>query len=314
MRPATTACSRSRPRPARCCSMTGATRSYADWPPIPADRAANNPRPATCSSGSATATSRYSCTPATRPSCRSRTTRPSATYGPRKPSSRSPAATAAQQGHKPGCASAATSPPPASTASTSSPRYATPSPATPGNHRCQPEPEWLPRGTGRTTTREPAIGPIKSLTDTKNLLLPLDEYMLSLDDYRHLAEARGILTRRCMERFGINYQAPTRPGTGLQTRNERRYGITDLTEARRYGYRQPQGSKVAPPPSSEQDRDPKVTAILVGEGARAFTSRPVPPGGCAGEAQRRLRASEQSAGVEDIAEPLAMKSWALSAD
>ncbi|HYT89113.1 MAG TPA: hypothetical protein VEL76_10430 [Gemmataceae bacterium] len=170
------------------------------------------------------------------------------------------------------------------------------------------------RGTGRTTTREPAIGPIKSLTDTKNLLLPLDEYMLSLDDYRHLAEARGILTRRCMERFGINYQAPTRPGTGLQTRNERRYGITDLTEARRYGYRQPQGSKVAPPPSSEQDRDPKVTAILVGEGARAFTSRPVPPGGCAGEAQRRLRASEQSAGVEDIAEPLAMKSWALSAD
>ncbi|GAB3923991.1 hypothetical protein GCM10029976_015050 [Kribbella albertanoniae] len=158
--------------------------------------------------------------------------------------------------------------------------------------------------------REPSVGPIEPLTSTLNLLLPLDQYMLSLSDYRRLAEARRILVRRCMQRLGIDYKAQARPGTGLQTRNERRYGITDQGEARQFGYRKPQPPTAETPPDSAQD--PKMFALLFGKSATRYTSRPVPAGGCVGEAHRGL-ATGRSAGVEDVAQPLAMKSWSMSA-
>jgi hypothetical protein len=160
------------------------------------------------------------------------------------------------------------------------------------------------------SAHEPSVGPIEPMTNTLNLLLPLDQYMLSLSDYRRLAEARGILVRRCMQRLGIDYKTLTRPGPGLQTRNERRYGITDVDEARRFGYRKPQPPTAATPPNSVQD--PKMFALLFGKSARRYTSRPVPAGGCVGEAHRGL-ATGRSAGVEDVAQPLAMKSWSMSA-
>lgn len=160
------------------------------------------------------------------------------------------------------------------------------------------------------SAHEPSVGPIEPLTNTMSLLLPLDQYMLSLSDYRRLAEARRILVRRCMQRLGIDYKALTRPGPGLQTRNERRYGITDVDEARRFGYRKPQPPAAATPPSSVQD--PKMFALLFGKSAGRYTSRAVPAGGCVGEAHRGL-ATGRSAGVEDVAQPLATKSWSTSA-
>lgn len=74
-----------------------------------------------------------------------------------------------------------------------------------------------------------------------------------------------------MQRFGVHYDSRPRPGSGLQTRNERRYGITDVDEARRFGYGRPQLPAAAAPANSVQD--PKVAAVLFGKNAARYTSR-----------------------------------------
>ncbi len=150
---------------------------------------------------------------------------------------------------------------------------------------------------------------ITALTDTKNLQLPLDQYMFSLKDYRLLSDAQGILLHRCMQRYGVSYPVRRFQDGGIETRNQRRYGITDPAEARRYGYRVP-GTGNKPAPKSAQDGDPKVAALLTGEGATSVNGRPVPSDGCVGEAQRFLTGG--AAVPEDIAEPMAMKSWGQS--
>jgi hypothetical protein len=163
----------------------------------------------------------------------------------------------------------------------------------------------------KSSTSVPPVQTIGPVTDTKDLLLPLDYYMFSLKDYRLLSEAHGILLRRCMQRFGITYQIPSPTEGGIQTRNERRYGITDTAEARRYGYRLP-GATDYPAPSSAQDRDPKVIAVLTGEGGTSVNGQPVPADGCVGESQRFLGENLPGAAA-DIAQPMAMKSWNQSA-
>lgn len=71
--------------------------------------------------------------------------------------------------------------------------------------------------------------------------------------------------------------------------NERRYGITDLASAKRYGYRVP-----AEPRRDVPDRasgGPAETSALTGHGRRTVRGRPIPEGGCIGEAGRALGGS-----------------------
>ncbi|TDD25828.1 hypothetical protein E1218_14255 [Kribbella turkmenica] len=129
--------------------------------------------------------------------------------------------------------------------------------------------------------------------------------MFSVKDYRLLSEAHGILVHRCMQRYGANY--PVRPfqDGGAETRNQGRYGITDPAEAGHFGYRMP-GRDKKPAPSA-RPYDPRIDALLTGTGAPSVAGRPLPKDGCAGEAQRFLAGG--TAGPEDIAEPMGMKSW-----
>lgn len=72
-------------------------------------------------------------------------TRPNATYGPPKPSRRSPVGSARRKPPATGTPSADTPPPPPSTGSPYSPLSVTPSPETPGYRRSRPAPEPHPK-------------------------------------------------------------------------------------------------------------------------------------------------------------------------
>jgi hypothetical protein len=79
----------------------------------------------------------------------------------------------------------------------------------------------------------------------------------------------------------------------------RRYGVSDLAAARRYGYHLPASgpAKAAPVPAT--DSAPAVRAALLGTVRRAATGRLVPAGGCVTVARRALDAPAQpDRGVE----------------
>ncbi|MCT9083337.1 hypothetical protein [Streptomyces fulvoviolaceus] len=62
-------------------------------------------------------------------------------------------------------------------------------------------------------------------------------YSYSDADYEVIRSAEQILTRDCMKDFGLTYR-PTKNPTPTAAQ-DRRYGITDMDGAARYGYRMP---------------------------------------------------------------------------
>ncbi|MFS8198801.1 hypothetical protein ACLVWQ_08935 [Streptomyces sp. CWNU-52B] len=137
------------------------------------------------------------------------------------------------------------------------------------------------------------------LLRSTGLRLPLDAYLLSPGETTEVTEAHRVLVRRCMVRFGFDYPPVTAGGTGggLTSWTQRRYGITDPTEAAARGYR----LRAPADPAPSADPGPQERVALTGEGGSRIKGRAVPEDGCAGEAGRRLRAG----GPEDVDRSLA---------
>lgn len=121
-------------------------------------------------------------------------------------------------------------------------------------------------------------------------VLPLDRYLLTPAEDARLNRAHRLLIERCTRRFGLAMPAvaasPPPPGGP----NARRYGINDPATARLLGYRvragQPPADRRSPDPTRSADLT--LEAVLGGRGASTVNGRRVPPGGCFGEARRRL--------------------------
>ncbi|MFE2060039.1 hypothetical protein [Streptomyces sp. NPDC059446] len=75
---------------------------------------------------------------------------------------------------------------------------------------------------------------------TKNLTLPLEEYMASYEDQVAVEQAATDLQQSCMKGYGIELALPRAganpPPSDNDVNIERRYGITDRAEAQKYGY------------------------------------------------------------------------------
>ncbi|SFH32898.1 hypothetical protein [Amycolatopsis regifaucium] len=120
-------------------------------------------------------------------------------------------------------------------------------------------------------------------TDLKRFALPLDAYAPSRAENTAVGKARFAAFKNCMLGFGFDIgQLPEIPPETAGV-NEFRYGLTDEVKARASGY------TAAPPPKPPQpDIPPEGRPIASGKGERTYKDKPVPEGGCQGEAGRKV--------------------------
>ncbi|MCX5146206.1 MULTISPECIES: hypothetical protein [unclassified Streptomyces] len=160
---------------------------------------------------------------------------------------------------------------------------------------------------GGDSDKEPAIGEVPTLLESRNLTFPIASYMPDARQLAVLDEAQDVLTDQCMQRYGFRYQLRRKAGPVTRDYN-RRYGLSDPAEAARYGYDNPQlvrterppqpvlgpneelvlhGLQVDPslpvPMSQEEAEKSDVATTVVG-------GQKVPAGGCGREAALKLLA------------------------
>jgi hypothetical protein len=156
---------------------------------------------------------------------------------------------------------------------------------------------------------------VPTLLRSADLRLPLDDYLPSVADADRLARAGRALLRQCMHEFGFDYVTPELgPWAGPRTWTERRYGLTDPAQAR-HGYWPESRAAAARGAAVRLARRRAAApteaegAALTGRGARVLNGKPVPPGGCAGEAQRRLTAHDPPGADQYLAQRLTSDSF-----
>ncbi|MFE6456585.1 hypothetical protein ACFVP0_03845 [Streptomyces cinereoruber] len=149
---------------------------------------------------------------------------------------------------------------------------------------------------------------------TKGLSLPLEAYMPSYSDEITVQQARDNAEIACMHRYGFadwrTEDLGTSPPLAANASNmPRRYGLTDLAEAQRYGYRPPRsGHESTPPP--ERDAPDAVTVLQGRQGGSevaSFKGAALPEGGCTGEVNRKVGALDA-----DLVERLSGESFERS--
>lgn len=122
--------------------------------------------------------------------------------------------------------------------------------------------------------------------------LPVAALQLSPARAAVLQDAAAVAVSGCMARLGVRYSAPTATSTVGQDPRLRRYGISDLAMARRYGYHLP-GKEADPTPFSASTATAptrSMTALLDGSDRVAPDGAAVPAGGCVAQARTALAA------------------------
>lgn len=133
----------------------------------------------------------------------------------------------------------------------------------------------------------------------RGLDLPLDPSQLTPVEELEVVKARNTLMERCLARHGLSFTFP--PVDPVRdAAKPRRHGLVDATEAATYGYRDPAvfASRAADAPQPTPD----IVAVITGKRGGG-----VPPGGCAGEADRAL-APDANPGQEPVSFALSGRS------
>ncbi|MEV3854141.1 hypothetical protein AB0J38_07420 [Streptomyces sp. NPDC050095] len=153
----------------------------------------------------------------------------------------------------------------------------------------------------------PALDAIPRTVAVEHLHLPVERYMLTPRQALDLDEANDATVRACMRRLAAPYPAATRLRTGSAEERRaldtytvlyRRYGLTDASEARTWGYHAP--TTYSPGTTASTPANPKSLSVTtrsvltgvnsLGKPLTSLHGRRVPQGGCLGEAERLLGA------------------------
>ncbi|MFJ1709465.1 hypothetical protein [Kitasatospora sp. NPDC088346] len=119
--------------------------------------------------------------------------------------------------------------------------------------------------------------------------MPIERFALTAEESGAVDRAKVLLANECLGGFGLDYRIPEHSPPGAES--SRRYGISDREVARDLGYHLPPpagGAGAAKQPTEAQE------AILFGATrageprSTAPDGRPIPPGGCYGDAEARL--------------------------
>lgn len=120
-------------------------------------------------------------------------------------------------------------------------------------------------------------------TDLKRFVLPLDTYAASRAENATIGKARNTAFKNCMLGFGFDLGPLPEMPPETTGENEFRYGLTDEAKVKVSGYTAPPRPK---PPQPEIP--PEARPLTSGKGERTYKGKPVPEGGCQGEAGRKL--------------------------
>ncbi|MDR3083844.1 MAG: hypothetical protein LBV60_23505 [Streptomyces sp.] len=158
-------------------------------------------------------------------------------------------------------------------------------------------------GTGKAGSA-PEVASTPKLTSTTDQSMPVEAYLLSMDQQEQMNNAVVALRRQCMQRFGLTYQyQPIQGNFQPKSITQFRYGVTDADAVAVHGYK-PAGSEKEVVKPTPQKESPATTMVLTGttdphvkpgsaaaKGGQDYNGQKVPAGGCLGEANRKLGAS-----------------------
>ncbi|MET8471935.1 hypothetical protein ABZY90_21750 [Streptomyces sp. NPDC006422] len=172
----------------------------------------------------------------------------------------------------------------------------------------------------------PRTSTAPKLASTTDQSLPIEAYMYTKDQTQQLDNARVVLRRECMRRFGFPYEDQKAQNT-FQPKSiaQFRYGVTDADDAAVHGYK-PAGSERKVVKPAPVKMAPAATTALTGtqdakvkpgsaqaKGGQRINGHKVPAGGCIGEADRKLGAtSSQDFGDAPVVVRVNSDSWAKS--
>ncbi|MCG8918534.1 hypothetical protein L6E12_22380 [Actinokineospora sp. PR83] len=155
---------------------------------------------------------------------------------------------------------------------------------------------------------EAALGRVPTdVSSVHGLDLPLDRSLLTPLEEMEVIKARNTLVERCLADHGIAFTFPA-VDPARDAAKPRPHGLVDAGEAAAYGYRDP-AVFATHAPGAEQAARPAsdVVAVITGTRGGEVGGRSLPPGGCAGEADRTL-AVDAKPGQEPVSFALSRRS------
>ncbi|WP_244204298.1 hypothetical protein [Streptomyces africanus] len=173
---------------------------------------------------------------------------------------------------------------------------------------------------GDATTANPSVATPKPTVsfdpaDPATWVLPIEGYLPSDAERKQISQARKILISDCMKGFGFSWEpAADLPRIGGKTLVDWRYGIHDMALAKERGYKPAADEQEAYDQAVEEGALDGTsgtgpdTQALEG-GAKKVGGKPVPEGGCLGEADRKISAG---AANTTIAQTISNETFAQS--
>ncbi|MFG2403548.1 hypothetical protein ACGFR8_04270 [Streptomyces brevispora] len=162
-------------------------------------------------------------------------------------------------------------------------------------------------------SEQPTVDDVPKLAIQDMPAFPIEKYLPAVGDDARIAAASGEFIRVCMARFGYAYKMPAINQGTLDSQENganrvRRYGVSGATFADTYGYHLPQAGAQPAPGAETQPMSETENKIFIGDqdpanGAEAgakVAGKVIPPGGCSGEAQRKLGIKQRQRMAEKI--------------
>ncbi|WP_405658657.1 hypothetical protein [Streptomyces sp. RK9] len=150
--------------------------------------------------------------------------------------------------------------------------------------------------------------------------LPIEKYLLSNDEELILEKAKYSAARSCMERLEARFPPPAHREPFKLQMTERRYGITNRDEAKIHGYRVPAAGKASSTTEEEPLTHKQLRALFGVEQGKEkgvakvshINGKPIPEGGCMGEAERNLSNRQRVYGDGRLAMNISQRSFKKS--
>lgn len=135
----------------------------------------------------------------------------------------------------------------------------------------------------------------------KGLALPIEPYLETYPETVALQRAKNAVQRECMARFGFDFDPPAPgqypPASYNAANMERRYGVTNLETAKKYGYRLPENSGQVVPYEPQSAAANLVFDLTVPRGQKppaTYQGHKLPDGGCRGESDRAIGSFDEN--------------------